>query len=481
MYSETQTSTAEARRLKKRELDRKAQRLARERTKSRIAQLESMVDNLRQDDSNAQIATLMDQLGKVTKERDNLLQVLDSLGSTIRRHIGDTTNATTTSEQRSETKSESPAYAGPAQSQSQSQSQSTSNERIVPVMAQRAASETSNSTILELPINHPPPHDPFTYDGWNYAVTTEHYPTTMAFDNSILPPAGNGFIPIQPLLPNLPPTPEEDDVIIPKAPVLCHCSSPASCASGYHDVKPNIWRAINETLVKPTKLSAEEMAIEEYNAEDIPVRAIIEGWDSIERAGKMTPTWRKLRRADELCFTNCADTERLAAMRICHLLITYHGDPTMERRATLPRWYWNRPSQALPHSYGIDFFVWPGLRERLIFSQHQYCNNSFWELLQTNLKILWTDSFQDTFYHNAHTGKYHISPLFEQRIRDINAWTMSTDFFQHFPELSEDIPAYMGIPASMGGVHPSAVVPSSRRRYEDDESKVHKGQRAAIC
>ncbi|KAG5760954.1 hypothetical protein H9Q72_010939 [Fusarium xylarioides] len=239
------------------------------------------------------------------------------------------------------------------------------------------------------------------------------------------------------------------------------CSSPTSCASGYHDVKPNIWRAINEVLVKPTKLSAEEIAIEEYNAEDIPVRAMIEGWDSIERAGKMTPTWRKLRRADELCFTNCADTERLAAMRICHLLIT--------------------PSQALPHSYGIDFFVWPGLRERLIFSQHQYCNNSFWELLQTNLKILWTDTFQDTFYHNAHTGKYHISPLFEQRIRDINAWTTSTDFFQHFPELSEDIPAYMGIPASMGAVHPSAVVPSSRRRYEDDESKVHKGQRAAIC
>ncbi|KAF5656259.1 hypothetical protein FCIRC_13756 [Fusarium circinatum] len=477
MYNETQTSTAEARRLKKRELDRKAQRLARERTKSRIAQLESMVDNLRQDDSNAQIATLMDQLGKVTKERDNLLQVLDSLGSTIRRHIGDTNSATSTSEPRSETKSESPAYPG--------QSQSASNERIVPIMAQRAASETSNSTILELPINHnhnhPPPHDPFSYDGWNYAVSTEHYPTSMAFDNSILPPAGNGFIPIQPLLPNLPPTPEEDDVIVPKAPVLCHCSSPTSCASAYHDVKPNIWRAINEVLAKPTKLSAEELAIEEYNAEDIPVRALIEGWDSIERAGKMTPTWRKLRRADELCFANCADTERLAAMRLCHLLITYHGDPTMERRATLPRWYWNRPSQVLPHSYGIDFFVWPGLRERLIFSQHQYCNNSFWELLQSNLKILWTDTFQDTFYHNAHTGKYHISPLFEQRIRDINAWTMSTDFFQHFPELSEDIPAYMGIPASMGGVHPSAVVPSSRRRYEDDESKVHKGQRAAIC
>ncbi|KAF5234161.1 hypothetical protein FANTH_12263 [Fusarium anthophilum] len=214
MYNETQTSTAEARRLKKRELDRKAQRLARERTKSRIAQLESTVDNLRKGNSNAQIANLMDQLAKVTKERDNLLEVLDSLGSTIRRHIGDTNGATTTSEPRSETKSESPACAGLAQSQSQP----TSYERIIPIMAQREASETSNAKILETPINHPPPHDPFTYDGgWNYAVTTGHYPTTMAFNNSTLPPAGSGFIPIQPLLPSLPQTPEEDDVI-PKVP-----------------------------------------------------------------------------------------------------------------------------------------------------------------------------------------------------------------------------------------------------------------------
>ncbi|OBS15150.1 hypothetical protein FPOA_13964 [Fusarium poae] len=93
MYDESSPSTAEARRLKKRELDRKAQRLARERTKGRIAQLESMVDNLRHSDSNAQVSTLIDELEKITKERDNLLQVLDSLGSTIRRHLGAPTPA----------------------------------------------------------------------------------------------------------------------------------------------------------------------------------------------------------------------------------------------------------------------------------------------------------------------------------------------------------------------------------------------------
>ena len=94
-------------------------------------------------------------------------------------------------------------------------------------------------------------------------------------------------MPITPLLPALA---EENDVIVPKAPLLCYCSSPTSCASTYHSVKPNVWRAINETLQKPTKLSAEEITVEEYGAKDRSVVAIVEGWDSLERTGKMTAT-----------------------------------------------------------------------------------------------------------------------------------------------------------------------------------------------
>jgi hypothetical protein len=121
------------------------------------------------------------------------------------------------------------------------------------------------------------------------------------------------------------------------------------------------------------------------------------------------------------------------------------------------------------------------MRERLVFSQHQYCTNAFWDLLQANFKILWPATFQDTFFQNTQTGKYHISPIFEDRIRDINVWTMSTDFFTHYPELVDDIPALMGIPASMSGAE-TTVVPSLRRhRRDDEEDKRYRGQRAAIC
>ncbi|KAM0346277.1 hypothetical protein ACHAPU_005704 [Fusarium lateritium] len=472
MYNETQPATAEARRLKKRELDRKAQRLARERTKSRIAQLENMVDNLRQNESNSQIATLMDQLSQVTKERDNLLQVLDSLGSTIRRHIGDSNTNEPASDTTESTACNSRTHTHPVM-----------GERVVPIMT-RAASETSCSPLLDLAIEPAGAGtDPFAYENWTYNTTNGPYPAALSFDSTILPPADSSLVHIQPFLSDMTPsTPEKPDVIIPKSPVPCHCSNPTSCEAAFSRAEPNIWRAVNEIFQKPTRLSADELSIELYNCEDIAVRAILEGWDSLERAGRMTPTWRKLRSADELCLSQCGDVERLAVMKLCHMLLVYHGDPTLARRETLPRWYWNRPSQTLPHSYGIDFFVWPGLRERLIFSQHHYCSNAFWHLLQSNLKILWQEGFRDTFYHNAHSGKYQISPGFEQRIRDLNAWTMSTDFFERFPELNEDIPAYLGIPPSVGEMQSTAVIPTTQRRRRDDEdTNALQGQRAAIC
>ncbi|KAL5614138.1 hypothetical protein FOVSG1_003201 [Fusarium oxysporum f. sp. vasinfectum] len=186
MCDETQRTRAESRRLKKREVDRKAQRSARERTKRRIAQLESMVENLRQNDTPAQITSLIDQLGHVTKERDKLLGVLDSLGSTIRSHLVDLT----TSEPAPDTRSESSTQAS-----TRGFAPPVLGEEILPIATTTTgvSSETTGSPMLQIPMDHPP-NDPFTYDGWTYndwtyIVSNKPYPTTMAFDNSILPPS----------------------------------------------------------------------------------------------------------------------------------------------------------------------------------------------------------------------------------------------------------------------------------------------------
>jgi hypothetical protein len=86
--------------------------------------------------------------------------------------------------------------------------------------------------------------------------------------------------------------------------------------------------------------------------------------------------------------------------------------------------------------------VRPGIRERFIFHQHQYCSNIFWQVFASSLRVLWPFEFRDAHTINIETGQYTISDAFDQRINDINAWTMTRDIFDRWPEFYSDIPAY---------------------------------------
>ncbi|KAH6705700.1 hypothetical protein EV126DRAFT_516627 [Verticillium dahliae] len=68
------------------------------------------------------------------------------------------------------------------------------------------------------------------------------------------------------------------------------------------------------------------------------------------------------------------------------------------------------------------------------------------QLFRANLTILWQSGFNDCFIKNPATSCFQLSPLFEDRIRDIKSWTMNVDFLVQFPELCDDIPMYGGIP-----------------------------------
>ena len=75
-----------SRRLKKREIDRKCQRQARERTKTRIAYLEGLVEDFRQQDSSGQMATLMKQLKEMESERDVMAKTIKDIQKAVDTH-----------------------------------------------------------------------------------------------------------------------------------------------------------------------------------------------------------------------------------------------------------------------------------------------------------------------------------------------------------------------------------------------------------
>lgn len=239
--------------------------------------------------------------------------------------------------------------------------------------------------------------------------------------------------------------------------IQCECSTNHSALDPTQTL--NKWRYANDTLTEWFKWSPQALDMTRYIAynDDVPVRAMVEGWDAVEKTGNMHPAWKILRGIDENIFSSCEPRERLAILIVMGLLLQAHLNPTTEQHKKLPSFYLKRPSQDMLHSYATEYFAWPGLRERFVFSEHRYCSNIFWKLFCKGLRLQWAYEFRDCYVKNTESGLYRISPTFHERIMDIRAWTMGRGMFEQYPELYNDIPANDHIPASLGPVslHPS--------------------------
>jgi hypothetical protein len=146
---------------------------------------------------------------------------------------------------------------------------------------------------------------------------------------------------------------------------------------------------------------------------------------------------------------------RLASLRVVHLLMRYHSDPSPERARTMPKFYNLKYVSPLPSSggepqatdesnRGLDFdsdynignFIpWPGIRALARNPRAPFRSDKFFNLETSTLKILWSFSLQDCFTRDPSTGLFKITPSFDKRIYDINAWTFEPEMFESFPDL----------------------------------------------
>lgn len=443
------------RRMKKRELDRKCQRMARDRTKNHIAHLEKLVEDFRQQDTNRHIAVLMGQLSDLRKERDALARSLDSIaklakGSRTSERGGGQGHEIDESVKSGRQDSQSTHRpTSPNTYQSFAQSNSTQNDIPLNTVGSQQTEEPSqaNTTIpgdVEMLFEPVQPNQngclilgaspidasPSIYDG-TFESTT--YNATIT--NS------------QPW-----------DPIIPRTQTVCECSITTQVVVGYK--RKNLWRFANEVLTvaameksmtpatqtRQSSLTVTSLTKQRFK-EDIPIRAILYGWDTVADLVDLSPTWQALRRIDEQLFAPCAKVERLGIMCMMYLQLESYADPIPEKSIGLPTWYIRRPSQStIAHSYAIDFFSWPGVRERFVFSQHRYCSNIFWDLFCTSFRLLWPYELRDCYARNTHTGIYKISSTFNERLRNIQSWAMGPEMFERFPEFYSDIPTFNHIP-----------------------------------
>jgi len=318
---ESARPTVSSRRLKKREIDRRCQRLARERTKNRITELEALVESLRSEDSSDRLANLMTQLDEMARERRMLIKTIRSIHHSVQEHaslLGAADSAQSPPKSSNRDPQDSPA----------------------PVSSVRP---TTLFSVLELPSESTDRSDgsgPFatphreilavespTIQHDNATINLDPYPAFQDWSNETeaLAAAETQVMGIEAVTDS-----------------MCPCS--ASSISQQSCKPLNLWHFAKTTLAEPADTNDIISHIEDSVADDTPIRALVEGWDSVKRRmnGRLPPSWDKLRRIDETLFPTCGSVERLAIMRVMHLLFRHHNDPYPDHLTQLPHWMLKR-------------------------------------------------------------------------------------------------------------------------------------------
>ena len=306
-----------SRRLKKREIDRRCQQQARQKTKSRIAYLEGLVEDLKNQDASGRLENVMKQLSDTTKEKELLSSKLDDiqkiLGSLGPRQQDSRTPRLTEQPTTDDEPQANPAVVSPSEVMSASEPQTNGSAHTLADKRENIGQSVEN----EWPISIPPA-----------------LPRPLLSDSVLINPphASDQIIPL---------SHQAGAPTMPQTSLTCECSFAKRLADP-SKAATNLWRYANVVLEERFKWSGEIPSDEDVLSEDTPIRAVIEGWDSVDKCNSMSLSWNVLRRIDETLFSICGPVERLAILLTMHILLQFHCEPTGERFNKLPPWYWAR-------------------------------------------------------------------------------------------------------------------------------------------
>lgn len=451
------------RRLKKREVDRRCQREARERRRSRIARLESLVVDLRQQDAGGQVAALLRQLTRVEEERDLATKTLKEIQRLL---------VQTPLQQGTDLAQENGAVEVQRISdgtESGSDPAASTPEEHMPVLA-NVRLALPNSDTIPVDILEPASFSAMAPNGElnpylaRSSPGESHHSTSRLTGQALVKSNSTGSQ-------HTTKTSSIYDWVNPQASCCCHAHldrQPGQQALW----QGNFWKFICDILSEHFDWTEDVQPADDAESDDVLIRALVEGWDTVAKRAPLHPSLQMLRRIDEATFRPIAKTERLAMLRAMHLLLQFHTQPCTERYKRLPPWYLYSPSQYTPHTYAIDYWAWPPFRQRFISNENTYCGNEFFYMYQSQLRLLWPFEFRDCYIHDLESGLYRPSVLFDERINDIKCWTMGYDFFQRFPELSSDIPVAVGqVPKPL----PSGIRQMQKRSSSPASTSLNRG------
>lgn len=448
-----QNDEATDRRRRKRESDRKCQRVSRQRKNSRIAYLEGLVEQLQEADTSGQLDALVQTISRLQKERDSFegkLKAIEGIlmpaqtqtqakaeapgtpntvGAEVRReNVVATFNLAS-----SEEGTHFPSDLGDSmvsESHSKILFPLTGSLVLEKVDSQKDRNDVSNTLLENLPMDAPRTTFQRPYLGMPY-------PTSSTWST----------------------------------PLLSHRSCECGQAKTLRMLDRNHWYRGNVTLgawMKWPSSSPTFLNVDPY-PEDTPVRVVVEGWDAVERRGNMHPVWRILRAMDESLFKYAdGSMMRLGILFGVSRLLLAHIDQSRVLYSKLPPFLLERHEHG-HYAYASNFLAWPGIRRALMTHEHKYCSNRFWRMFINSMRIKWPFDVRDCYLYNASEALYTISPTFLETLNNIQALGVTRDFFDYYPE-------FRGMLVAIDEIPPSMAMPNHKYMGVADEALYSLGQ-----
>lgn len=378
-------------RSKKRAWDRTAQRNSRQRTKARIEQLEGMVKALQNQTPSSTIASILQEKEAVHSENLRLRKVVRSLMTTLSGNQG----LGTTDGQENELNS----------CLNVGSMHCIERTFIVhcPCCMTISSDEQNGHTYLKttLQIGHVTMHSPVYLSSTTTEIVTNDNCNRIHDRYDLL----------------------SESALLRTS----HCS---------------VWCNINKLLGQT--LPNYNIGIANSQPEDsgLLFKAIIQGWDRLTAEERALPGLKILQQMDQYLWFQRPKIRRLATAYKSHQLINYILHPGPDTRQRVPGWLLPTTIQMTEqHPCAIDFFPWPIVRNQLITSYDLYLDTChFFLCLRLHTRFHWPYPL-DASYVVDSSSKYQPSPLFMEYVTDFRNWSVHPEFFQHYPEFIDMIPA----------------------------------------
>ncbi|KIV91586.1 hypothetical protein PV10_06106 [Exophiala mesophila] len=426
---------------RKRECDREAQRQIRLKTKNRIAHLEGLVRALQQGHSDqGRMNELVDRLNESQQEINRLREIIRGVNKLVEGV--DLTSLLATKSDKDSDQPKSDSHSG-----DRDDDDDMCHVKLpdLPTTSKESSVQLENPFHDEqtmIPVEQDQTHVRAYFDSPQANSTgnksSHSSPEQCALPDQVVVDTGNDA--------SLPIIHEDDFPLVhsnqEQAEITQNINKIAVQIIQDRMLDGRLWYLAGSLLSFILTMPQHHQTPLEYE-EDIPVRAVLHGWASVTARYYLDPGWLWLRHLDESLYSALGVPERLAIMRVMRMQYQAQVRPYLTPDLALPGFMIARPAQAyLEHDPLVEHFVWPGIREHILFAPRKYATNRFMDSFRNYCRFVWNHHPEDTFVRNDLTGMYSYSLDFITRQADLRCWSMRSEFFNLFPELRNDIPSF---------------------------------------